>query len=228
MIPAALLRGLLVAGLTGPAAFAQVPATGDPGPGQYAIEVLVFRHADAPADDAGDAAHPGPERDHDPAIAGSDGSTTQPDLPAAAPPQELSYTLLPDGEFKLADLAERLRASGNWEPLLHTGWIQDSFPVGTGPAFEVGRTHAGRPELTGTIRFSHGRYPHLELDLVYLPQDAGGSRIQRLNENRRLRDDDVNYFDHAHFGVIARVTPWPPETDPAGGEAPATALIEPR
>lgn len=44
----------------------------------------------------------------------------------------------------------------------------------------------------------------------------------RLNEQRRMRRDELHYFDHPQFGVLAKVSAYePPPTEPAPAETPA-------
>ena len=80
-------------------------------------------------------------------------------------------------------------------------------------------------QLDGTARLYSRRYLHLELDLRWT-QSANGDaarsgellpestlRSFRLNETRRMRRDQLHYFDHPRFGVLARVSRVEPEAD---------------
>lgn len=73
-------------------------------------------------------------------------------------------------------------------------------------------------QLDGTVRLYSRRYLHLALDLRWTQLDDGGAassgellpesvlRSFRLNETRRMRRNQLHYFDHPRFGVLARVT----------------------
>jgi len=87
-------------------------------------------------------------------------------------------------------------------------------------------TGQGLHELDGIVTLMLSRYVHLEFDLVYrerlfpAPADYSGSaaRLYRLEERRRVRrPDEMHYFDHPRFGVIAQLRRWefpaPPESD---------------
>lgn len=192
---------------------------------RYIVEVLVFRHTDAPAEIGEPGAVPATAGDH---------GQPEVDSVAAEPEPELIYEPLPAEEFMLAAVEERMAASSEYEPLLHVGWIQESFPVAHAPVFRVDETYAGRPDLAGSIKFSRGRYPHLELNLDYRPEalayEHPGWEGYQLREYRRMRDEEDHYFDNAHFGAIARVTPWEPEDRSAedGAAVVQEPVSEPR
>jgi len=99
---------------------------------------------------------------------------------------------------------------------------------------------ANRPEVTleGTIDLSRNRYLHLDVDLLYRPpaatQTAGLFSIfeadqpritaYRMHQHRRVRSNQLDYFDHPRFGLMTVVTPvdlaTPEPTDDADGETP--------
>lgn len=219
---------------------------------RYLVEVLIFRHTNAP-DEIGnpgavpdtqaldDIDHPdaAPETqtfgDNGDAGAGR-GEVAEPEPvlePAGTEPEPLlSYEPVPEEDFIFTAVEERMRSRGAYEPLLHVAWIQERFQATQAPAFRVDETYAGRPDLTGTIRFYHGRYPHLEIDLSYRPESLAYEypdwQGYRLHEYRRMRDGEDHYFDNAHFGAIARVMPYEPEMpdaleEPAGSDQPLSA-----
>ena len=86
-----------------------------------------------------------------------------------------------------------------------------------------------RPEYTppakifdGTVRLRKSRFLHLDVDFVYFPdtleqpdlditeQATKHGRLSagyvRLTESRRIKPDDLNYFDHPLFGLIIEVS----------------------
>ena len=89
------------------------------------------------------------------------------------------------------------------------------------------------PLLDGTVRLHRGRHLHLEFDLLYSPAPVPATvepaavgleplepeeaaveiRSYRLREKRRIETNELHYFDHPIFAVIAQVTPWelPPD-----------------
>jgi hypothetical protein len=63
------------------------------------------------------------------------------------------------------------------------------------------------------VYLERGQYLHLGMALTYAIQsppaglNAGPGTTFTLNENRRIRFYERNYYDHPAFGVIALVTP---------------------
>ena len=87
---------------------------------------------------------------------------------------------------------------------------------------------AEQPEYTppdkvfdGTIRLRRSRFLHLDVDFAYFPEvleqpgldspegSAGRGRLPasyvRLTESRRVKPDELHYFDHPLFGLIVQV-----------------------
>lgn len=66
-----------------------------------------------------------------------------------------------------------------------------------------------QPELQGMIRLHRSRYLHVEPDLWFMSQSADGQPYWvRINQNRRMRSDELHYLDHPLFGLLVRLTPW--------------------
>ena len=66
-----------------------------------------------------------------------------------------------------------------------------------------------QPELQGMIRLHRSRYLHVEPDLWFMSQTAEGQPYWvRINQNRRMRSDELHYLDHPLFGLLVRLTPW--------------------
>lgn len=112
--------------------------------------------------------------------------------------------VLPAARHKLNDVAARLNASGSHRVIAHVAWTQtaSAWNSGAGIAAEqLGLTPAG---VTGVVHLERGQYLHLGFNLTYAP--AGGARVV-LQEMRRIRFGERNYFDHPALGIIALVTP---------------------
>lgn len=64
-------------------------------------------------------------------------------------------------------------------------------------------------ELQGALRFHLSRYLHLEPLLWYGSDTESGQRIWvKINQNRRMRSEELHYLDHPLFGLLVRITPW--------------------
>ena len=242
-----------------------VPASAEEKKNWYSVEVVAFLHLDSSHRDAEtwvderhlvDLSEIAPLFDPDP----------HPSLPfQQRVPEQLS----------LADAAKRLSRSANFEPLIHTAWIQPAYSrdaprtVGFDQWFtEPGQSEGRRSRITGTLNFSEGRYLHIANHFVYrqwlseqqidplFSMDENGDFVtpsadsftaaptpqlklgsnpwnkdeQRpdqfadvpleldeeplpqakyqdylLKEERRIRLNEVHYFDHPAFGLLVKV-----------------------
>jgi hypothetical protein len=120
---------------------------------------------------------------------------------------------LPSSVWQLGELESRLRASGLYVPVAHTAWSQTASSWGTRAGFTAQKLGIEVPGLSGTVFLERGQWLHLGMSLTYAmpapPQGLGAAPDTpfTLNESRRVRFYERNYFDHPAFGVIALVTP---------------------
>lgn len=117
-------------------------------------------------------------------------------------------TQAPDEGAPLAAAAKALAADGGHRVLAHRRWTQAAEARS---AAQVVRLNAGET-LDGVLRFYLSRFLHIDVNLV-LVDGAGSWRDEnfagvayRLSEHRRVKTQEINYFDHPKFGVIVRVT----------------------
>jgi Peptidoglycan-binding protein, CsiV len=121
--------------------------------------------------------------------------------------------LLPSAAYQLNELENRLRASGAYLPVAHVAWSQTASAWGTRAGFALNRLGVDVPGLSGNVYLEHGQFLHLGMSLTWAmesPPDglgAGPGTAFTLNETRRVRFYERNYYDHPAFGVIALVTP---------------------
>ena len=116
-------------------------------------------------------------------------------------------------QFQLTPLENKLRSTGLYAPVAHVAWSQTASDWGTRAGFTVQKLGIDAAGLTGTVFLERGQYLHLGMALSYAPSNppagigaAPGSTFN-LNESRRIRFYERNYYDHPGFGVIALVTP---------------------
>lgn len=198
----ALLAGALLAGARPGAAQEPAPAAAaEPGATVYNIEIIVFR-ATAPLGGAENWSAEAGAR----IVAGDEG--------AGASSQVGHFVaLLPSSAWQLGELENRLRGSGSYVPVAHAAWSQTASAWGTRAGFAVQRLGIDVPGLTGTVFLERGQFLHLGMSLTYAmadpPQGLGAAPDTpfTLNESRRIRFYERNYFDHPAFGVIALVSP---------------------
>ena len=120
---------------------------------------------------------------------------------------------LAPADFQLTDLETKLRSSGAYVPVAHVAWAQTASAWGTKAGFPVQKLGIDVPGLNGTVYLERGQYLHLGMALNYAISSppaglgAGPGTSFTLNENRRVKFYERNYYDHPAFGVIALVTP---------------------
>jgi hypothetical protein len=120
---------------------------------------------------------------------------------------------LPASAYQLGDIESKLRASGAYAPVAHVAWSQTASAWGTRAGFPIQRLGVDVPGLSGNVFFERGQYLHLGMTLSYaMPSPppglgAGPGTTFTINESRRIKFYERNYYDHPAFGVIALVTP---------------------
>ncbi len=175
----------------------------------YNVEMIIFRATGAPG-----AAENW-------AVQGGSARTIAGDESASGNAQVGHFVaVLPSSDWQLTDLEGKLRASGAYVPVAHVAWSQTASSWGTRAGFPLARLGANVEGLSGTVFLEHGQFLHLGMTLTYaeaapLPAlGAAPGTAFMINETRRVRFYERNYFDHPAFGVIALVTPA------QGGRAP--------
>lgn len=165
-------------------------------------------------------------------------------LEAMMPQRELE--LLTEDEFSMDEIHGRFERLEVYEPVMHFGWTQSTWPEQPQEPLELS-TFGTPPEgLEGDLTLYLSRYLHL---VVNLQLDGPGQETDdidmdrstlsygdyrtlnqfddprrpgpvhyRIDENRIFRSGELRYFDHPKFGVLAKVTRV--EEDPEELEEP--------
>jgi hypothetical protein len=121
--------------------------------------------------------------------------------------------VLPASDYRLTDTVARLQTSGTYAPVAHAAWVQTASAWGTHAGFPLDSLGINVPGLTGVIFLERGEFLHLGMTLSYTIQDppaglnAPPGTTFVMNETRRVRFYQRNYYDHPAFGVIALITP---------------------
>ncbi len=212
----------------------------------YNVELIVFSQR-----------HPDAGNETWPDNPGSPDLTDAQEIPTTAVPNAQLQPLPPD-QFKLQAEEQKLAENGNYEVLLHTGWRQLGVPREKGIPVHVHTTAPATtdtaaaaapaalppPRLDGVVELTVLRYLHLDVDLLFRGQALTSTNsvsdffavapakpsvpIYRLQESRRMRSNQLHYFDHPMFGVIALVTPYtPPVATPAAPTSTPPAVPTP-
>jgi hypothetical protein len=184
---------------------APAPPAAAPAPGNgpvYNVELIVFRAASAVG---------GPENWS--AEAGGGARSIAGDESGGGSQVGHFVGELPSSAWQLGELESRLRSSGGYVPVAHAAWSQTASSWGTRAGFALQRLGINVPGLSGTVYLEHGQFLHLGMSLSYAdpsPPDGLGAApgtTFTINESRRVKFYERNYFDNPAFGVIALVTP---------------------
>ncbi len=99
------------------------------------------------------------------------------------------------------DGSHRVLARAHWRQTVDSGPKPSSKPVRIASATS--------DELDGTVRFFMSRYLHLDVSLLFRTNspDDPAPAVFRISEQRRVKSQETQYFDHPRFGVLVRVMP---------------------
>lgn len=115
-----------------------------------------------------------------PLATASDAARAMSDIEAGLPPLEPVPAPLPDPDLETIDA-----------------------PFGTGYV-----APGTQPEFQGMLRLHLARYLHVEPELWFTSTSAEGQRFWvSIDQNRRMRSDELHYLDHPLFGMLLRLTP---------------------
>jgi hypothetical protein len=219
---------------------------------RYTVEVIVFRYAQ---DVSTGSEVFLPDEPEEPELLEEDLSIVEEPEPEPAPgpgeAQEEEPEPLPDAEFvllaeedyQMGEILERLERLDVYEPLMHFGWTQATWPEEQTEPLSLHRFAQPPEGLDGELTLYLERFLHLVVDLQLAADQTvnTGDEIQvfivdfdgmqqaeisealrptfyRIREDRILRSDEVRYFDHPKFGVLARVTRVEEEEEDPEGE----------
>jgi hypothetical protein len=168
----------------------------------YNIELVIFRATNA----QGGAENWSAETGATNSIAGDEASSGSSQVGRFV-------TVIPSSAYQLSDIEGRLRSSGAYVPVAHVAWSQTASAWGTRAGFTLQKLGIDAPGLSGTVFLERGQYLHLGMTLTYAnPSPPAGLGAASgtpftINQSRRIRFYERNYFDHPAFGVIALVSP---------------------
>lgn len=193
---------------------------------RYTIEIIIFKYAQDVS--AGNEIFPGDEptleeqrfEDEIPLIA---------DAPIDEPRRirDIELVRLNREDFTMGEIMSRLRRLDAYEPLMHFGWTQATWPEEETLAIELGSLAKRPSSLDGSLTLYLSRFLHLVVDLQldapeaidrdavredsvpsygdYRARSRPGAIRYRIEENRILKSGELRYFDHPKFGVLAKV-----------------------
>jgi hypothetical protein len=127
-------------------------------------------------------------------------------------------------------------SKGGYSLLYHQAWRQTIYGRKTHIAISGGKTFNGHQELEGSIALSVGQYLRVQTNLWLTQFAPAGSnvtetwpklpprpntlnsegeknqdylikRIVKLNQERSMRSNEINYIDHPLLGIIIKIVP---------------------
>jgi hypothetical protein len=153
-------------------------------------------------------------------------------------PATAAFQQLDAASLKMTPQVKRLTAGNRYRVLLHTAWRQPLQENGPGTMVYISSlprgdlytetvSQAAPNHVTGVITLLLTRYLHIKAHLVYtnpdielarqiIEQDNSSPVIERfvMKESRRVKLQELHYFDHPYFGLIARIIRYePPRPD---------------
>lgn len=127
---------------------------------------------------------------------------------ARSPIADLADAITADGapaeDSALSAAATALERDGNYRVLVYQHWLQNAEEKSATKPVRLNNTDG---QLDGTFRFYLSRFLHVDIDLTLQEKAAATGELNyRLSEHRRIKTQELNYFDHPKFGVLVRVT----------------------
>ena len=185
----------------------------------YHVELVIFENLGGSADgEISQTALKYPDFSNSIELAGGDGAGS-------------AFTLLSQGFYKLGGVYNQLKSSGRYRPLLHMAWQQPALYGDNARAVHILKTDIGTAgaageflvKIDGTLRVRASQFLHADVDLVYFidsqpqsavlgaagagaPGTAPQPAYSRMRESRRMKLNELHYFDHPLFGLLLHIS----------------------
>ena len=143
-----------------------------------------------------------------------------------------AFKMLPSSRYKLGGVNRVLKLSSGYRPVYHVAWQQPELTKSKAKKVHIKNPDA---KINGTVNLRGGHLLHLDLDISYFVDlstesvisfteeniSAAGEEVEdievdeeiimsgtsaQMKETRRIKLNELHYFDHPLFGVIMRVT----------------------
>ena len=203
---------------------------------RYTVEVIVFRYAQEVMSGSEIFPRDEPEPELLPLEEDIEFVEELPEEPGneLEPLPDVELVMLDKADFQLGDIMGRMKRLDVYEPIMHFGWTQATWPDEQTEAIPLHRLASPPAGLDGELTLYLSRYLHLVVDLqleasdvMVINQDeveqlgdvtvgdllnsmeAQSAKLPayyRIQENRILKNGELRYYDHPKFGVLAKVT----------------------
>ena len=134
-------------------------------------------------------------------------------------PQMANNQIQPAEVKELVGVSQKLSNSSGYRVHYHKAWQQPILSKGSAKSIQISSDNS---LIEGAIRLYRVSYLHADIDLwfkengetatnwtVAAPEgvDLGGPRNPHLSEIRRIKKDELIYFDHPRVAAILEITP---------------------
>ena len=143
-----------------------------------------------------------------------------------------AFKMLPSSRYKLGGVNRVLKLSSGYRPVYHVAWQQPELRKSRAKKVHIKNPEA---KINGTVNLRGGHLLHLDLNISYFVDlytesitsfteeniSVAGEDVEeievdeeiimsgtyaQMKETRRIKLNELHYFDHPLFGVIMRVT----------------------
>jgi hypothetical protein len=191
----------------------------------YQVEIIIFEHLFHDAE--GEVSHTG--------LKMPDLSNTV-QLSSDTGEEDTAFRILPSSMYKLDGVYSELRSSREYRPIFHIAWQQPQLTQSRSKYVHIRKADGisqqddaidQRVKLEGVIRIRSSQFLHADVDLFYFINELSESFINanagsqdtslvqatfvELNESRRMKLNELHYFDHPVFGMLMRISRLSPE-----------------
>lgn len=187
----------------------------------YQVEVIIFEHLFHDAD--GEISETGLDLPDPPAVIHLDELQDN---------DASGFKPLSPGLYKLGGVYNELKFSREYRPVLHLAWRQPALNQSRARYVNIRKALSetgpdSNPDqelkIDGLIRIRSSQFLHADVDLFYFVnpvsesflrsrgtasslESPGGLRFAELKETRRMKLNELHYFDHPVFGLFLRVS----------------------
>lgn len=125
----------------------------------------------------------------------------------------IAFQNLSGSQKRLSGIYSALKVSRQYRPILHTAWQQPAMGGRNARSVHIKAGDELETKVDGSVRIRSSLYLHVDVDLVYFINafsNAGtgvgsANQFTRLLETRKIKLNEIHYFDHPLFGVLLRV-----------------------
>lgn len=192
MVPTRIPIALLLILLPVVSTQAQGDLTDEPAkPRRFTVEMIIFRYTQEVS--TGTEIFPAEKPAYDDAADKSslliEGEPLEEIEPAERIYRDVGLVPLSRDEYTMGDIIGHLRRLDVYDPLMHFGWTQSTFPDEETLPIDLGMLGRKPQNLSGTLRLYLSRYLHLVVDLQMEAQQRAAVSNRQMSSTQEVGDD---------------------------------------